>query len=161
MTVVEIAALVVASLFFISGIAGSILPVLPGAPLIWLGMIIYGLMAGFENLPWWFFAGQGLLTLQVMVVEYLTGALGSRYFGGSKASVYGATIGLFAGSFFFPIGLFIAPFIGAFIAELIFARKAEQALKAGFGAFVGFWGALPLKLILQAVMIVWFFIAIF
>lgn len=160
MTVTEIAALAVASLFFIAGIAGSVLPVLPGAPLIWLGMLIYGLIAGFENLPWWFFAGQGLLTLLVMVVEYLTGALGSRYFGGSKASVYGATVGLFAGSFFFPIGLIIGPFIGAFAAELFFARKTERALKAGFGAVVGFWGALPLKLILQAAMIAWFFIAI-
>lgn len=157
----EIVALIIASLFFITGIVGSILPVLPGAPLIWVGMIIYGFMAGFEGLPWWFFAGQGLLALLIMGVDYLASALGSRYFGGTKAAFWGAMIGLLIGLFFFPIGLIVGPFTGAVIAELIFARKTDQALKAGLGAFVGFWGGLPIKLILEAAMIAWFFVTIF
>lgn len=158
---VEVIAIIIASLLFITGIVGSIVPVLPGAPVIWAGMIIYGIMAGFDNMPWWFFAVQGLLALMIMGVDYLTSALGSRYFGGSKAAFWGAMIGLLGGLFFFPIGLFVGPFAGAVIAELIFARKTDQALKAGLGAFIGFWGGLPVKLVLEAVMITWFFVSIF
>ncbi len=161
MTGIEIAALIIASLFFIAGILGSIVPVLPGAPLIWVGMVIYGAMAGFEGLTWWFFTGQGLLALLIMGVDYIASALGSRYFGGTKAAFWGAMIGLLAGLFFFPIGLLIGPFAGAVIAELIFARKADQALKAGLGAFIGFWGGLPIKLLLEAGMIIWFVVTIF
>lgn len=161
MTGMETAAVVVASLFFITGVVGSIAPVLPGVPLIWLGMIIYGVMVGFAGLAWWFFAAQGLLALLVMGVDYLASALGSRYFGGTKAAFYGAMIGLLGGLLFFPIGLLIGPFAGAVIAELIFSRKTDQALKAGLGAFIGFWGGLPVKLILEGAMITWFFVTIF
>jgi uncharacterized protein len=161
MSGLEITALIITSLLFITGVVGSVLPVLPGAPLIWAGMMIYGVMTGFEGLAWWFFAVQGLLALLVMGVDYLASALGSRYFGGTKAAFWGAMIGLLVGLFFFPIGLFVGPFTGAVVAELIFNRNTDQAINAGLGAFIGFWGGLPVKLVLEGAMITWFFVTIF
>ena len=156
----EIAAYIVASILFAAGIVGTFAPVLPGAPLIWAGMLVFGFMTGFEKLHWLFFLLQGLLAVAVMGVDYLATALGSRCFGASKAAVYGAVIGLFAGLFFLPLGLLIGPFAGAVLFELIFTRKPETALRSGLGAVVGFWSGIIFKLILEAGMITWFFIEV-
>lgn len=155
-----IAAFIVASLFFAAGIVGTFAPVLPGSPLIWLGMLIFGLMTGFEKLNWVFFLLQGLLAAAVMGVDYLATALGSRYFGASKAAVFGALLGLVVGLFFFPIGLLVGPFAGAVLLELIFTRESNTALRSGLGAVIGFWSGIILKLILETGMIVWFFIEV-
>ncbi len=157
---IEVLALVVASLFFLVGLVGSIVPVLPGAPLIWAGMLIYAFIVGFEDFNWLFFSIQGVLALLVMGVDYMTSALGSRYFGGTKAATWGSMLGLFIGIFFFPIGLLIGPFLGAMLLELIFTRKFDQALRSGLGATIGFLGGLPVKLIIEIFMIIWFFIRI-
>jgi len=156
----QIIAVIVTALFFLVGVVGTLLPILPGAPVIWLGMLVYGLIAGFENLNSYFFIGQGLLALAVMGVDYLFTAMGSHYFGGSKAALWGAAAGLLVGLLFFPIGLLIGPFLGAAIADLIFRRSTDQAIKAGVGASLGFWSALPIKLILEAIMIIWFVVKI-
>ena len=156
----EIVAIITASLIFLLGLTGTLLPVLPGAPVIWLGMLIYGLLAGFDNLGLYFFLAQALLALSVMAVDYLFTAMGSKYFGGTKAAFWGAALGLFAGLFFFPVGLLVGPFIGAALADLIYRGRTEQAVKAGLGASLGFWIALPIKLLIEAVMIGWFFIRI-
>jgi len=153
---IEIIALIVASLFFLFGLVGTLFPVMPGAPVIWLGMLVYGFIAGFEGLGPYFFIIQAILALSVMAVDYLFAALGSRFFGGSKAALWGAAFGLLAGVFFFPIGLLVGPFIGAALADLFFRRKADQAVRTGIGASLGFLSALPIKLALEAVMIIWF-----
>lgn len=157
---IKILAVVVASLFFLVGITGTLLPILPGAPIILLGMFVYGLIAGFENFGVFFFVIQAMLAITVMAVDYIFSALGSRYFGGSKAALWGAAIGLLGGLAFFPVGLLVGPFIGATLADLLFRQKANQAIKSGIGASVGFWTALPIKLALEAVMIIWFVIRI-
>ncbi len=153
---IEIIALVVASLFFLVGLIGTLLPVMPGAPVIWAGMLVYGFIAGFENLGFYFLAAQALLALAVMGVDYLFAAMGSHYFGGSKAALWGAAAGLLAGLFFFPLGLLIGPFLGAALADLLFRRRTDLAVKSGIGASLGFLSALPIKLALEAVMITWF-----
>lgn len=152
----EVLALIVAIIFFLVGLTGTLFPVLPGAPLIWLGMLIYALIAGFTPFDTVFFVTQALLALVVMGIDYLFSALGSRYFGGSQAAFWGAAVGLLVGLFFFPLGLLVGPFLGATLAELIFGRYSLEALKAGFGAFLGFFMALPAKLLLEAGMITWF-----
>ncbi|HPU01281.1 MAG: DUF456 domain-containing protein [Firmicutes bacterium] len=155
-----IAAFVIASLFFAVGIVGTFAPVLPGAPLIWLGMLIFGIMTGFEKLGWLFYLLQGLLAVAVLGVDYLATALGSRYFGASKAAALGALLGLVVGLFFFPIGLLVGPFAGAVLFELILTRQPENALRSGLGAVIGFWSGAAIKLILEIGMIVWFFIEV-
>lgn len=155
-----VVALILTLLLFIAGMVGTVAPVLPGAPLIWLGMLLYGLLTGFANLSKTFFLVQALLALAVMGIDYLATALGSRYFGASKAAVYGALVGLAAGLFFFPLGLLVGPFAGATLFELLHTRRLATALRSGWGALVGFWGGAVLKLILELGMIIWFLITV-
>ena len=150
-------AIIVVSIFFLASLVGTVLPIIPEAPLIVIGMVIYGFIAGFDELSLSFFIGQTILALAVIGVDYLTTAIGSRYFGGSKAAMWGAALGLLVGLLFFPIGLLIGPFLGAAIADYIFRRRTDQAIRSGVGASLGFWSALPIKLVLKGVMIGWFF----
>jgi uncharacterized protein len=156
----ETIALSAAGILFLAGLAGTILPLLPGPVLIWAGMLVYGLIAGFENLSFGFLAIQALLVLCLFGLDYLFSALGTRYFGGSRAALAGASVGLLAGIFFFPVGLLIGPFLGAALAELIIRRKTAQAIRSGFGASIGFWVALPAKLGIEAIMIFWFLLRV-
>ncbi len=157
----DILAVVVAVACFLLGLAGTLLPVIPGAPLIWAGMLFYGLITDFQGLPIRFFAGQGLIVAAVMGIDYLATALGSRYSGGSKAAPVGAALGLVAGVILFNLpGLLIGPFAGAFLAELFFGRHPEQAWRSGLGAVIGFLGGIPLKLFLELIMLAWFIFAL-
>jgi uncharacterized protein len=153
-------AIIVVSIFFLASVVGTVLPIIPEAPLLVVGMVIYGFIAGFDELSLSFFIGQIILALAVIGVDYLTTAMGSRYFGGSKAAMWGSAIGLLVGLLFFPIGLLIGPFLGAALADFIFRRRTNQAIRSGVGASIGFWIAVPIKLILKGIMIGWFFITI-
>ncbi len=154
-------AIIVVSIFFIASLIGTVLPIIPEAPLIVVGMVIYGFIAGFDDLGIYFFIGQTILALSIIGVDYLTTAIGSRYFGGSKAAMWGSALGLLVGLLFFPIGLLIGPFLGAALADYIFRGNTDQAIRSGVGASLGFWSALPIKLILKGIMVVWFFTRIF
>ncbi len=157
---IEVIALIVASLFFLVGLIGTLFPIMPGPPVIWLGMLIYGFIAGFENLGLYFMLAQAALVVAVMAVDYAFTALGSRYLGGSKAAFWGAAAGLLVGVFFFPFGLILGPFLGAAIADFIYRRNTDLAIKSGFGASLGFLSALPIKIAIEAVMITWFIVRI-
>lgn len=153
---IDTIAIIIVSIFFLASLVGTVLPIIPEAPLIVVGIVIYGLIAGFDNLGLSFFIGQIILAFAVIGVDYLTTAIGSRYFGGSKAAMWGSALGLLVGLFFFPIGLLIGPFLGAAIADFIFRGRTDQAIRSGVGASLGFWSALPIKLIIKGIMIGWF-----
>ncbi|MDO7787093.1 DUF456 domain-containing protein [Desulforamulus aquiferis] len=157
----SIPGLIVAGIFFAAGMLGTFLPVLPGAPLILIGMLIYGFFEQFANLTWQFFLGQFILVLLVFGVDYLAGIWGVKRFGGSKHGIYGSLIGAVLGIFVLgPLGIILGPFLGAVVGELIAYKKADQAVRAGIGTLVGFLGGSLLKLSVQLLMIVWFFYVI-
>ncbi|MFO7952139.1 MAG: DUF456 domain-containing protein [Bacillota bacterium] len=153
----DIIAIIIVSIFFLASLVGTVLPMIPEAPFMVVGIVIYGLIAGFDELSLYFFIGQIILALAIIGVDYLTTAIGSQYFGGSKAAMWGSVVGLLVGLLFFPIGLLIGPFLGAALAEFFFGRRTDQAIRSGVGASLGFWFAFPLKLILKGIMIGWFF----
>ena len=158
----SIIGMIIAVLFFIAGIAGTVLPVLPGAPLIWLGMLLYGLIAGFHNLSWTFFLGQGLAVALIFFVDYFAGVWGVRRYGGSKEAVWGSVTGALLGLILMgPFGLIFGPFLGAVAGELYLKNTLEKAFRVGVGTLIGFFGGFVLKLAIEIVMIVWFFMAVF
>jgi len=158
----SIIGIILAVILFLVGIAGTVLPVLPGAPLIWLGMLIYGLMTDFNNLPWTFFLGQGFAVGLIFFVDYFAGAWGANRYGGSKEAVWGSIIGGLLGLILMgPFGIIFGPFIGAVAGELYRKNSLEKAFRVGVGTVIGFLGGFVLKLAIEIVMIVWFFIAIF
>mgnify|MGYP000188669201 CR=1 FL=1 len=154
--------LIIAIIFFLAGLAGTVLPVLPGAPLILAGMVVYGLFAGFADLSVFFFLGQAAATALTFLVDYIANAWGVSRYGGSKVALWGSALGLLFGAFILgPIGIILGPFTGAFIGELLASRRVIHAVRVGIGSLVGFFGGTLVKLAIETAMIIWFFSVIF
>lgn len=153
--------LLMAILFFAGGLIGTILPGLPGAPMVWLGMLIYGLFVGFKGLTWGFFLGQGLAVALVFFLDYAANVWGVRRYGGSKYAVWGSLIGVMLGVILMgPVGIVFGPFIGAVAGELYAKQSFEKAVRVGLGTLLGLLGSTVLKLLVLAGMIIWFFATI-
>ncbi len=158
----SIIGLILAVIFFTAGLAGTILPVLPGAPLILLGMIVYGLFTGFAGLTWGFFLGQAAAVALTFFIDYFTSVWGVRRYGGSKAALWGSVAGLICGGLVLgPPGIILGPFLGAFTGEFFIKRSFRQALRTGAGSLIGLLGGAAIKLMIELLMIAWFFIVIF
>jgi uncharacterized protein len=139
MLVMDILLLFIGFILMLVGIAGSLLPVLPGVPVSWLGLVCLYLA---PSLPfdWTFIIITGVVAIILYVLDYIIPAMGTKRFGGSKAGAWGTTIGLIVGIIApIPFGILIGPFVGALIGELIFNKtEGKTAMKAAFGSFLGF-----------------------
>ncbi|UHQ19223.1 DUF456 domain-containing protein [Lysobacter sp. KIS68-7] len=151
-----------AALLVVVGLAGVVLPALPGLPLVFVGMLIAAWAGGFAKVGVATLVVLGLLTLFSFVVDFWATAHGAKRVGASKKAIVGAVLGTFAGLFFAPIGLFVGPFVGALVGELIHGRELGAAAKVGFGTWLGLVLAIVLKLGLACAMLgifafAWFF----
>ncbi|PWK19001.1 DUF456 domain-containing protein [Xanthomarina spongicola] len=140
-------------LFMLVGILGSFLPVLPGPPLSWIGLLLLYLTNAVPNN--WLFLGITLaIALMVFTLDYIIPALGTKKFGGSKYGVIGTTLGLLV-AIFFPIlgifGIIIWPFVGAIVGELLNKTDSKTAVKAAFGSFLGFLTGTFIKFIVAII----------
>jgi len=136
----DIVLLVIGFILILVGVLGSFLPVLPGPPISWLGLLLLHLTKAVPD-NWWFLGITLVFALLITVMDYVIPAMGTKKFGGSKAGMIGTVIGLLVAIFFpilGPFGIIIWPFLGALVGEL--SNKADQktALKAAFGSFLGF-----------------------
>jgi len=144
-------------LFMIGGIVGGVLPVLPGPPLSYIGLLLLHFTERYQ-FSTRFLVIWAIITVAVYALDYIIPAWGTKRFGGSKRGVWGSVIGLVVGLFFFPpFGIIIGPFLGAVIGELTSGKDSGSALKSGFGSFVGFLTGTLLKLITSGIMMYWFF----
>ncbi|RYD06025.1 hypothetical protein N752_06375 [Desulforamulus aquiferis] len=120
----SIPGLIVAGIFFAAGMLGTFLPVLPGAPLILIGMLIYGFFEQFANLTWQFFFRSVYSSTPCFRGGLSSGNWGVKRFGGSKHGIYGSLIGAVLGIFVLgPLGIILGPFLGAVVGELIAYKK--------------------------------------
>ena len=128
------------------GILGSILPVLPGVPISWLGLLMIYLTPSVP-MDWLFLSITGVLAIFLYVLDYIIPAIGTKRFGGSRYGMIGATVGLLVGIIApIPFGIIIGPFAGAYLGELLNTKTRHNALKAAFGSFVGFLASTFMKL---------------
>lgn len=129
----------IAGILILLGIIGTILPALPGAPLALIGLLVFKLFSGHCGFGWEIIIISGVFVIIGSILDYVLPITLTKKFGGSKYGIWGSIVGLIVGLFFPPIGFIIGPFIGAFLAELIFASKSmNHALKSALGSFVGF-----------------------
>ena len=134
------------------GLLGCVLPVLPGPPLSYAGLLLLHFSKYAQFSPR-FLVMFGAVTVIVTVLDYVVPLWGTKKFGGSKAGIWGATVGLVIGIFVLPpIGVIIGPFAGAVIGEAITGKKSSEALRAGFGSLMGFLMGVGIKLVASAVM---------
>ena len=137
---------ILAIILMIIGIAGAIIPMIPGPIISFLGLLsLY-----FTTPPPFsdkFITIWAVLAILITALDQIIPVLGTKKMGGTKYGVNGSIIGLLVGVFFFPpIGIILGPFLGALVGELIGGKDFNQATKAGFGSFLGFLGGTILKL---------------
>lgn len=156
---------ILAILLGVTGIIGSVAPGLPGPPLSWVGLLLLylwggGTNGGGEPMSLTFLLIWLAVTIVVTIADNIVPAYFTKLTGGSKAGGWGAVIGLFAGLVYPPVGMILGSLLGAFIGELIFARKdTVTSLKSALGAFLGFLFGTGAKLIAAGMML--FYIIVF
>lgn len=149
----DIALYVLAALLMIGGIAGSVLPVLSGIPLLYGGIWLAAAVDRYRHLGlWWLLAIGGLAVLGV-VVDFVAGAFGARRLGASGRALWGATLGTFVGMFFGIPGLLLGPFIGALLGELSAGNSVLRSTHVGVGTWVGLLLGTLFKLVVSFVML--------
>lgn len=127
-------------IFMLAGILGSFLPILPGPPLSWIGLLLLYLTDAVQD-NWVFLGITLVIALLVFTLDYIIPAMGTKKFGGSKSGMIGTTLGLLVAIFFpvlGPIGIIVWPFVGALVGELINKSDSKTAMKAAFGSLLGF-----------------------
>ncbi|MDY0098882.1 MAG: DUF456 domain-containing protein [Bacteroidales bacterium] len=137
------------------GIIGCLVPVLPGPPMSFLGLILLH-FTKFADFSSTLLITLAVVTIVVTLLDYVVPVWGTKKFGGSKYGIRGATVGLIIGLFLGPLGIIAGPFIGAFVGELIFKDDIRYALRAGFGSLLGFLTGIGLKLAASFVMTFYF-----
>ena len=121
----------------LAGIAGLILPALPGVPLMFAGMVVAAAIDDFQRIGWVTLTVLGVLTLIAVAVDFMASVWGVKYAGASKRAIWGALIGTVIGLFFGLPGLIFGPFVGALIGELTVHGRFEQAGRAGLATWAG------------------------
>ena len=133
----EILLIILGILCLIAGLAGCILPMIPGPPVAYTGLLLLHLTdkAQFSTMQLLLWLAAVVL---VQILDYFVPMLGSKYRGGSRWGTRGCLIGSIIGLFFMPWGIILGPFLGAFIGELMGGSNANRALKSGLGSLLGF-----------------------
>ncbi len=158
---------ILALLLGLVGIVGSIVPGLPGPPLSWVGLLLIYLWGGGTDgsggtMTLTFLLIWLAVTIVITIIDYVVPAYFTKLTGGSKAGGWGAIIGLFAGLVVPPVGMIVGSLIGAFVAELVFAKKdTATSLKSALGAFLGFIFGTGAKLITSGLMLFYIFVYAF
>lgn len=153
----DIILLIVSILCLVIGTAGTVVPVLPGAPLAWLGLLA-GHWISYIHTPIWILVITGIVAVAVSILDNIFPVAMTKKAGGSKAGMWGCTIGLIAGFFIGPVGIILCPLAGAFIGEMIAdASDMNRVFKASFGAFGGFILGIGMKLS-SALLFIWIFV---
>ena len=148
----DIALLVIAFLLMLIGIIGCIVPGLPGTPIAYAGLWIAQATERVD-FSWQFLLVWGIVTVVISALDYIVPAWGTKRFGGTKWGVWGSTIGVFVGLFAGPWGVILGPLVGAVIGELLGGKAAQEALRAGWGSFIGILFGTIIKLIACGLML--------
>jgi uncharacterized protein YqgC (DUF456 family) len=151
--------LVLAGLLVVVGLVGTVLPVIPGVPLIFLGLFLAAWAEGFHYVGMWTITVLGVLALVAYGVDLVAGALGAKKFGASRLAVVGALVGALVGLFFGIPGVLVGPFVGAATGELVARRDLLQAGRAGFGTWLGLVVGAAVKIAISFSMVAVFLVA--
>ncbi len=151
----DIFLLTLAGLLLIVGFLGSFLPILPGVPLSYIGILLMH-FTGCVQFSTRFLVLWGAVVVAVQIIDYVVPIWGTKRFGGSKKGVWGSVVGSIVGMFFGPLGIIFGPFLGALAGEFADGKETKDAMKAGVGSFVGFLLGTGIKLVVCSFLIVYY-----
>ncbi|WMJ69770.1 DUF456 domain-containing protein [Stenotrophomonas sp. 24(2023)] len=151
-----------AALLVLAGVAGIVLPALPGVPLVFVGLLVAAWADGFAHVGWPSLLVLGLLTVLSLLVDVLATVVGAQRVGASRKALWGTFVGSIAGLFFMPVGLLAGPLLGALAGEYWHTRQLGRSAKVGLATWLGILLGVALKLALVVAMLglfafAWFF----
>lgn len=144
---------VLAVCLIVLGLVGTVVPVLPGVPIAFAGMLLAAWVTGFQPVGWGTIGVLGALTIIAVLIDFLASAFGAKRLGASSRAFWGATLGALVGMFFGLIGIIIGPFVGAVAAELSAGSGPRQAGRSGYGVWLGMIVGTAAKLAIVFLMI--------
>jgi uncharacterized protein YqgC (DUF456 family) len=127
----------VAALLIVAGVAGTVLPALPGIPLVFAGLVVGAWADDFERVGWVTLSVLGLLALASLAIDFAATAMGAKRVGATRKAILGAALGTLLGLFLGIPGLIAGPFIGAVVGEMLSHGEWRRATSAGVGTWVG------------------------
>lgn len=148
-------------LLMLIGLAGVVVPLIPGAVLIFAGALVHRLGLGAEaSVSWWTLGGLLLLTAIAYALEFFAGSIGAKYFGATRWGIIGGLVGGVIGIFFGLPGLIVGPLMGVMVGELYAGRHIRDATRSTWGTLLGGAAGLVVKLAISFAMIAWFALAL-
>ena len=147
-------------LLIAAGVAGSVLPALPGTALVLAGIVLGAWLDDFTRVKWWVVAIIAALAIIAWVTDYFATVLGARKAGASKLAIIGAALGTVAGIFMGLVGVLFMPFVGAAVGEYLAQKDTRQAAKVGLATWLGLLVGTIVKLVLVFMMIGIFIVAL-
>ena len=153
--------LLAAALLVVVGLAGSVLPALPGVPLVFGGLLVAAWAGDFQRVGWITLTLLGLMTLGSFVIDFAATAMGAKRVRATKLAIVGAALGTVAGVFLGIPGLILGPFVGAVAGEMLSHGEFKQATRAGVATWVGLLFGTLAKLALVFTMLGIFLFAYF
>jgi uncharacterized protein YqgC (DUF456 family) len=155
----ELTFYVLAGLLIVGGLAGSVLPTLPGIPMVFGGIWLAAAVDDYQHLGLWWLLLIGALGVAGVAIDFIASALGAKRVGASKRALWGASIGTIVGLFFGIPGLLFGPFVGALVGELSSGTSVLRSAHVGIGTWIGLLLGALVKLVLSFVMVGLFAIA--
>lgn len=149
----DIALYTLAAALIIGGIIGSVIPALPGLPMIFGGIWLTAAVDGYRHLGLWWLLIIGGLGAAGVILEFVASTLGAKRIGASRQALWGASIGTLAGMFLGIPGLLLGPFIGALLGELASGNSVLRSAHVGVGTWIGLLFGTLMKLVISFVMV--------
>jgi len=149
--------LILACFLIILGILGCVIPGLVGPPFSFLALILLSITKKWEPFSSTFLIVMAVVTVVVTSLDYVFPAIGAKKYGSSRSGLWGAILGMILGILFLPpFGMIIGAFLGAVLGETISGKPSQEALKAGWGVFLGIMMAILFKLLASGIMTFYF-----
>lgn len=149
----DIALYILAALLIVGGLAGAVLPALPGIPMLFGGIWLAAAVDNYQHLGLWWLLIIGVLGGIGVTVDFVASALGAKRVGASKLALWGAALGTLAGMFFGIPGLLFGPFLGALAGELASGTSVLRSTHVGIGTWLGLLFGTLVKLVISFVMV--------
>ncbi len=128
---------ILSALLIVIGIAGTVVPILPGIPFVFGGMWLAAWADSYRHVGMWTLVALGVLSVFALLIDFFASVVGARRVGASGRAIWGASIGMFVGLIFGLPGLLLGPFVGAIAGELSAGRGFGQATRVGVGTWIG------------------------
>jgi uncharacterized protein len=144
---------VLSTLLILVGLAGIVLPALPGTVLVLAGIVLGAWIGDFREVGWVAISAVAVLAVLAWLMDYVSAALGAKRAGASRQAIVGAALGTVAGIFMGLVGVLFMPLVGAFAGEFLARRHHAQAMKVGFATWLGLLAGMLAKFVLAFMMI--------